>query len=1461
MSKKILALDLGQSSIGWLIRDTDQEGIEQFDKFGVLTFNKGVGEEKNNEYSLAAERTKYRSARRLYQSRKYKLWETLKKLKAKDYCPIDEKALQEWTTYNKELGLKRTYPVWDIGFEAWIKLDFNGDNRPDFDSPYQLRKYLAENKLDFNSPTNRYMLGRALYHIAQHRAFKSSKKVKLEEDAKETTDVGAEKKKNENLKKEFEKTGIPFDESKTIGQLLAEAEIFFKQRGYGRIRNELHPHVTRKMLQQEVEQIFKFQFGESWIDKFKEIFGTEKISKSSIFWQRPLRSQKAAVGKCTLEKNKYRCPVSHPQFEIFRAWSFINNIRYKFNDSDEYKDLSLEIKNKLYREVFIKVNDFNFSIVRKWLTQEFGKKIQLNYRDDTNISGSPSIYYLSKILGENWETNQIQHNPIERLKKLNGAYQKYVSKKDYYTYEDIWHVAFQLDDEEEIEKIAKNKFGFNDDQTENYLKMFKNMPVDYARLSLKAIRNINYFLKKGLIYTDAVLLAKIPDLLGKDVYNKENEKLIIDSLNQIINENRKKKNIINITNALISEYKLNHWHERDYDYQLKEDDLQNIKEAIENYFGKSKWNAFPEGEKNEYVEKIKNEFQSFFQDRKREYKKLPKLIDDLKTFLKDNFPTLDEKKLNKLYHPSAIDIYPKLTDKDKANDGKLYLQNPKTGSWKNPMALKVLQELRQLINYLIKTEQIDQETKIVVEIPRELNDANKRKAYEIWQKRKEEENKEFALAIGQLLKEFNHLKANPQNDSDIDKFRIWYEQCFDEVIHEFTDKGPNELKTQKKKKKNKKGEETEEEELQTWAENNYSKINTSLWFKILKAKDNTIEKYRLWKEQKATCIYTGKIISLSDLFNEDTIDIEHTIPYSRSLDNSLANKTVCLKEYNRKTKANRLPSECPNYNEILNRIKPWQEKIEAIKKHLEFWKNESKKASTKDRKDQCIIEKHLWTWELEYWENKVKRFLMTDVTTDFVNAQLVETQLISKYAFHYLKTLFENVQVQKGSVTADFAKVLGIRDKYKSKNRDKHTHHVVDAFVLSLIPDSARLKSILEKYGEIQELEKINEDAATDVRENNQRRIEILESELQQLLIESRIPLNTLHKIIQKIENETINFTPHKHKIFATAKKKIKKGKLKGKYASGDTVRGQLHKESFYGKIKLVERDENGKPKRDENKNWIWAKDKNGKEEYAFVKRVPVDENLKIENIVDPVIKKIFEDAVKSKSLKEMQKEGGLIFKDPKTGKTIRIRHVRCFQKPTELLQIKQQSHKSKYDYKNYYYADNAENIYYALYEDEKGNRTFEMLNLFNAVKIKKYKEINKLEDFFEPTKKVGRGKNISDAKLKAVLYPNLRVIFFKEKKEELKNLSLSELSKRMYKVYSLYGKTTGQIQFQHHLEARADKDITDPSNPSKKLIGASSIDFNNLLPRYLLSPVNFNFAIEGKDFELKIDGSVSWLF
>ncbi|PMB25834.1 hypothetical protein CEN47_16485, partial [Fischerella thermalis CCMEE 5319] len=1118
MAQKILALDLGQSSIGWLLRNTAYEGVKQFQKFGVWVFDKGVGEEKNHEYSLAAERTRYRSMRRLYQSRKYRLWETLKKLKAADYCPIQDQALSEWTTYNKALGLFRKFPTWDVDFQQWIHLDFDGDTTSDFSSPYQLRKYLAENKLDFSIPTNRYMLGRALYHIAQHRAFKSSKKVKLDEDASESSDVGAESKKKENLKREFNAIGLPFDENKTIGQLMAEAERFFKERGYGRIRNELHPYVTRKMLQQEVEQIFRFQFGDEWQDEFHKIFGVRKIAKCSIFWQRPLRSQKGTVGMCTLEKGKHRCPASHPEFEMFRAWSFINNIKFKTNKSEIWNTLSLELKERLYKEVFVKANNFNVLTIRKWLSNEISDNtLQLNYSDKTNVAGSPSTYYLTKIFGEDWQNITIEHPPIPRIRVKKKI--KEPSKKNYYSYEDIWHVLFQLDDEEDIALIARSKFRFNEDQVENYLTWFRKMPVDYARLSLKATRNINYFLKKGLIYTDAVLLAKVPEILGKEVFNESSENFLIESLKDIVKENRRKKTILNITNNLISQYKINRFHERDFQYEVQQSDIDEIIKTCKSTFGEKYWNKLDDDKKDLYVNAVKNELQFFIRDKKREYKKLPKLIDDLRQFLQDNFEFLNEKKLNQLYHPSAIEIYPKLTHKDKAADGRLYLQSPKTGSWKNPMALRVLQEVRQLINYLIKTNQIDEHTKIVVEIPRELEDANRRKAYQIWQKRKEEENQQFVQAIAELIRSNPHSKADERNDSDIDKFRLWYEQCFDQSSQEYTDKGPNEFKLAKKKGKT--GEIIGVENKE-WNENSYEKINSSIWFKLQKEKDDLVAKYRLWKEQKALCIYTGNFINISDLFNEDTIDIEHTLPYSRSLDNSLQNKTVCFKQYNRKIKQNRIPAECPNYEEILQRIKPWKEKIDSIRQHLEYWKNEAKKATTKERKDKCIVESHLWKWELEYWKNKVERFTMTEIKEDFVNAQLVETQIISKYAFHYLKTLFENVQVQKGEVTADFAKILGLRDDYRPKNRDKHTHHTIDALILSLIPDSARLKSILEKHAEIKELSEYNEYLDADTRLLNDKRINQLRSEIQKILEECRIFKDTIFQAIQQINQNTI---------------------------------------------------------------------------------------------------------------------------------------------------------------------------------------------------------------------------------------------------------------------------------------------------------------------------------------------------
>ena len=165
-----LGIDLGTNSIGMTLRHENS-----FKWYGVYTFRKGVGDGKSGEFSLAAERTKNRSSRRLYNARRYRKWATLEVLIKNDLCPLPIEDLKKWKHYDKGVG--RKFPVNNEKFNQWIKLDFNFDGVPDHSSPYQLRREVITEKLDLTNQENRYKIGRALYHISQRRGFKSSRKI------------------------------------------------------------------------------------------------------------------------------------------------------------------------------------------------------------------------------------------------------------------------------------------------------------------------------------------------------------------------------------------------------------------------------------------------------------------------------------------------------------------------------------------------------------------------------------------------------------------------------------------------------------------------------------------------------------------------------------------------------------------------------------------------------------------------------------------------------------------------------------------------------------------------------------------------------------------------------------------------------------------------------------------------------------------------------------------------------------------------------------------------------------------------------------------------------------------------------------------------------------------------------------------------------------------------------------
>ncbi len=1451
---KTIAYDLGTNSIGWSIREDQIEG-NQIINAGVVTFNKGVGEEKNIEYSLAGSRTARRSLRRRYQSHKYKLWSTLEILITNGYCPMTIDELDEWRKYTKGIG--RNYPVNAVLFNNWIKLDFNNDDKPDYTSPYQLRNELINQKFDFSLEENRHKLGRALYHIAQHRAFKSSKKVQTDESKevkKEISDddlIGAESKKVVAFTKLILSLGIEVKE--TVGATFYDAE----KKGI-RIRENLQQHIVRKQLQEEVKFIFDYQEL-----SFDALFGKE-IAKSSIFWNRPLRSQKGTIGKCTLEPNKYRCPVSHPEFEFFRAWSFLNNIKFRIKQKkdSEWTKLPLEIKVAIYQKLFLGrlKPDFEFSEIIDFVDKHNQhRNWELNYKSKTNVASSPVSARLQAIFGEKWKS--FNHNSAKTRINKNG-----ITHNITYTIEDIWHILFSYDDEEEVERFASENLELDEKQTKNFLLLWFKMPVAYGMLSITAIKNINVFLQKGLIYTEAVLLSKIPSLLKETWAN--NEEFLISEIGNIIDTNREEKKEIATINNLIAKYKsLEHgttmFAHNDFGYILQESDKNDILQScIENY-GDKTWEGFNKESKEIKIKKLNELYQGFFKDINRTFIKSPHLLDTLKRFLADKF-NLQKNELNKLYHPSQIEIYPPAKEQyyKHLEQSLTLLSSPKTGAFKNPMAMRTLFELRKLTNYLIITGQIEQDTRVIVEVARELNDANMRWAIEHYQNRRREENKEFALAIVEILEEFPNSKANPTSNEDIDKFRLWLEQIEDDTVND----GKSEYAKYE------------------WA-NTKSKV-----YKAVSSAKEMIDKYRLWKEQSCKCMYTGRSINMFDLFSENNTDFEHTIARSISFDNSLANLTVCDFSYNRTVKKNSLPTALPNYDKdetingkVYTAIKPrlidWEKKVESIKNNIEFWKKKSKQASDKDSKDKAIRQKHLWKMDLDYWQNKLNRFATEEVTVGFKNSQLVDTQLISKYAFHYLKTVFNRVEVQKGSVTAEFRKIFGVQDPNEKKNRDTHSHHAKDAAILTLIPTANKREEILKKAYSYYE---INYKQYTESPYKGFSRNHIDEINDTTLInnVVNDQKVTTANKKVRVSGKIVYSKDENGNKIIN------EEGKPIPKYAKGDSIRGQLHKETFLGAIKLLKKDENGKAIRDENGNFILEDTKYVTRKPLVFKKNPDSPGFaKLEDLEKCIVDKNLFQIIK----KQVETAGGFkealtnpdgiwMYSTERKDKNVnivknaerinRIRHIRVYTIDKHPPIIKKQTFQNEKespflknrDHKQNYYATSGDGYLYLLYEGAvKGRleRDYECFSLLQIAQINKEKATT-LEDFLPKFKTV---KKI-EIPLRAILKSGQKVFFFKENIDELKELPKNELMKRLYRIVS-FDEKNSQMTFRYHLEARQDSKLVKLSKKDNTKIiidqGETKINFENPHPKLKLSRENMNCAIENQDFIINPDGTIYW--
>ena len=1416
MTQKVLGLDLGTNSIGSSVRNLDlsDELKGQLEFFSSDIFRSSVNKESNGrEYSLAAQRSAHSRSRRLNEARRRKLWATLDLLITYGFCPMNPESLIRWRTYDKQKGFFREYPVDDKEFNAWILLDFDGDGKPDYSSPYQLRRELVTRQFDFNQPIERYKLGRALYHIAQHRGFKSSKGetiLQQETNSKqsltdETTDVAGEMKASEEKLSKGLSTYMNENNLLTVGAAFAQLE---DERV--RVRNNNDYRAIRSQFQREIETIFKFQQGLSVENELYERLVSEKKNIGTIFYKRPLRSQRGNVGKCTLERTKPRCAIGHPLFEKFRAWTLINNIKVRMSEEEQAEQLPMKLRLELYNDCFLAFvrAEFKFEDIRKYLEKRLGVHFSyndktINYKDSTSVAGCPIIARFRKLLGEDWESFCVNGHKQRQAHGKNNASFHTVS----YTVEDIWHFCYDAEEPEEVLSFAQDSLKWEKKKAEELVRIWSAIPQGYAMLSQKAIRNINKMLILGMKYSDAVLLAKVPEI----VEITDGEILsVTEDYHRVEAQVGYEKQINNIVNALIAKYKSvseeYRFADHNYEYQLDKSDDEDIIRQIENSLGAKRWSLMDADEQTDILQKVRDRYQGFFRSHDRKFVVSPKLGDSFEKYLTKKFPMVEREQWKKLYHPSQIAIYrPVSAGRDRS---ALRLGNPDIGAIKNPTVLRVLNTLRKRVNQLLDDGLIfPDETRVVVETARELNDANRKWALDTYNRIRHEENEK----IKKILKEF-YPKRDTISTDDIDKARYVIDQ---REIDYFTES---------------------------------------------KTYNKDIKKYKLWLEQGGQCMYTGRTINLSNLFDPNAFDIEHTIPESLSFDSSDMNLTLCDAHYNRFIKKNHIPADMPNYDKavmidgkeypaITSQLQRWIDRVERLNRSVEYWKGQVRRAQNKDRKDQCMREMHLWSMELEYWKKKLERFTVTEVTDGFKNSQLVDTRVITRHAVLYLKSIFSHVDVQRGDVTAKFRKILGIQSVDEKKERSLYSHHAIDATTLTVIPSSAKRERMLELFAKIEEVNKMLSFSGNEDRTGLQQELEGLKNKLQMEVKACRIGHNVSK--IGTFINDNIIINHHiKNQALTPIRRRLrKKGHIVGgvdspRWQTGDVLRGEIHEASYYGAITLYEKDKDGKviikrgrPHVDPTIKFVIRRElkyKKSSTDSGFASWDDLQKAI-VDKDLFTLMKGQFPEEM---SFKDACEQGIYMIKKGKNGtpdkKLYRIRHIRCHTVQKNALKIKEQTYKSEKEYKRYFYAAVGDLFAMCCYTNGK-TREFRTYSLYD-VSCHRKSDIEDIPEFI--TDKKGN-RLMLDYKL----HSGNMILLYKDSPDELYDLDNVNLSRRLYKINRFESK--GNIVLMtNHLSTSKERGCS---------LGKLA-DYQNLPDsiRCGINSLNFLIMGENRDFVIK---------
>jgi CRISPR-associated endonuclease Csn1 len=603
-----------------------------------------------------------------------------------------------------------------------------------------------------------------------------------------------------------------------------------------------------------------------------------------------------------------------------------------------------------------------------------------------------------------------------------------------------------------------------------------------------------------------------------------------------------------------------------------------------------------------------------------------------------------------------------------------------------------------------------------------------------------------------------------------------------------------------------------------------------------------LTRYRLWMEQKYRSPYTGRPISLARLFTTE-YEIEHIIPQSRYIDDSLSNKVICEAEIN-KLKTNMLGMEfiTKHHGEVVQLGGGVTAKVLSVAEYKELVKT---------------VYKHN--------PPKMKKLLMDDLPAEFIQRQMNDSRYISRAVKSLLSHIVreegeeevtsKNVIVCTGAITDRLKKDWGLNDVWNSlvcdrfqrlndltdsqafgywdnkdghrvfqtqvplelsrgfsKKRIDHRHHALDALAIACAsrniinylsnvnaasPERYDLRAKLIRGGMVikpwdtitQDARKALEEVVVSFKQNT--RVLTRTSNRTQALDEQGRHIQVTQT---KGDHKAIRKPLHKQTVFAHVNLRRKRTvALKEAIANRENIVDKELKAAVYKYIEVYGFDVKGTVKAfKENGNKLRGRDVSRVEVYYYTDdvepqcavRKAIDETItlkQIESITDTCIRDTLlnylkarggdpKEAFSPEGLEDMNANITLYTPNHKPHKP--IRKARFTESMGQKFPVGQTGNNPK----KFVEAEKGTNLFFGIYETEDGSRSYATIPLNVVIERLKQGEtaVPEVDD--------------SGTTLKFSLSPN-DLVYVPNEEERMRPVQVEELDKkRIYKMVSSSG-------------------------------------------------------------------------